>query len=119
MSTVGKIIWLLVLAAFAVGIHAGFMFGKPYLDYRFFAGASKDLMRFEFKSEEDMKERIIKLASDNNIIIEYDEDGEKDNGLEIWPSSKRRYDIIIKWTKKVDYFGLYDKTFKYRLEYTI
>lgn len=115
----GKIIWILILVVFAVSIHAGFMFGKPYIDYKFFKGNSEELMRFEFRNEDDIKERIIKLASDHNITLEHDESGELENGLEVWPSGERGYEIIIKWTRKVDYYGLFDKTFKYRLEYKI
>ena len=118
MSIVGKIIWLLIFVAFAVSIHAGFMFGKPYIDYRFFEGASKDLMRFEFQTEEDMKERILRLAKEHNIPLEYHE-GDMKEGLEIWPQGERGYDIIIKWSRTVDYFGLFEKTFKYELEYRI
>ena len=58
MSIVGKITWLLILGAFAASIHAGFMFAKPYIDFRFFEGDAKELMRFNFQGEEDMKERI-------------------------------------------------------------
>ncbi len=119
MSIVEKIIWLLILAAFAVSIHAGFMFGKPYVEYRFFKADSHEMMRFKFQGEKDIKERIIKLASEYNITLEHNMEGDEEEGLEIWQDDERGYDIIIKWSKTVDYYGIYEKTFKYKLEYKI
>jgi len=118
MSMVSKIIWLVVLAVFAVSIHAGFIFGRPYFDYRFFEGNAKELMRFKFQGEGDMKKRILKLAKDGNIPLEYHE-GDKKEGLEIWPEGEKGYLITIKWSRTIDYYGLFEKTFKYELEYKI
>ncbi len=118
MGIVSKIIWILVLAGFAVSIHAGFIFGKPYIDYRFFEADATELMRFKFQGEGDMQKRILKLAEENNIPLEYHE-GDKKEGLEIWPEDERGYLIIIKWSRTVDYYGLFEKTFKYELEYKI
>ena len=112
MSNLTKLFWILALAAFVIAIHAGFMFGKPIIDHKFFVSNAEELMRYNFDDEEDVQRRFMALAKENNISLDEEE------GIEIWRDDGKSYTVIVTYSKTVDYFGLYKKTFDYEMEFT-
>jgi len=112
MSNLTKLFWILALAAFVIAIHAGFMFGKPIIDHKFFVSDAEELMRYNFKQEEDARERFLMLAKERNIPLN------EEGGLEVWRNDGNSYTILVKYSKTVDYYGLYKKKYDYEMEFT-
>ena len=112
MSYLTKLFWILALAAFAIGIHAGFMFAKPIMNHKFFVSDAEDLMRFNFNSEKDALMRFKALAEEWNIPLDEEE------GIEVWIDDEKGFTVIVKYSNTVDYYGLYKKTFDYEMEFT-
>jgi hypothetical protein len=111
---VSKIVWTLILAVIVVSFHAGFMFAKPVIDHKFFASDAAELMRYNFSNEDDAKKRFIALAAERNITLNPDDR----DSIDVWKKSYDHYVVQVFYSITVDYYGLYQKTYKYEHEFT-
>ena len=106
-----KLFWILVLLALMIGIHAGYMFGKPVMDHKLFVADAEELIKYNFGDEADVRTRFTKLMNDRNIPL-VDEDS-----LEIERENSANITVYVRYSKTVDYFGFYQKTHTHDLEF--
>jgi hypothetical protein len=113
-----KLFYLLLAAVFVIGVHVGISFSKPIIKYKMFKSDAEDVMRFGLKNELDLKEKILKVMKDRGIPYKQDEfmDLEDIEEVQVWLDDDDRLVAEVNYSETVDYFGIYKKTFKYKLE---
>ena len=111
MGILTKIFWILVLIALVIGIHAGYMFGKPVMNHKLFVADAEELMNYDFSDDTDVRKRFIKLMNTRNIPMK------DEYSLEVEQEGSQSFTVYVKYSKTVDYFGFYQKTHTHDLEF--
>ena len=94
-------------------IYSGVLFGLPYYNYRVFKSDVIEMSKINAAigmDDEKFTQKILEQAKENNIPIK-----EENIKLSRDEADKRRRDIMITWSETVDLFGLYQHTYRFKV----
>lgn len=110
----GNIIFLLLVAGFFVGVHAGFLYGAPYYTFKVFESNAKELERISFERIEQFKAKVIDQMKKDKVPIDFKKDLHKH--LKVYADREGVMHAEITWTVHVDYYGYFPRDFVYEVE---
>jgi hypothetical protein len=94
---------IIIFLVVAVLVYVGIQFAKPHYQYNVFKSDVEDLSLIITISPQEMMHRIIESAQDSDIPITRDD--------VILERQKGGHTIAVNWTKTVNIFDLYQKTY--------
>ena len=83
-----------------------------------FKSDAEDVMRFSLEDERDLKAKLLKVMKDRGIPYKQDEfmDLEDIKEVQVWLDDNDRLVAKVDYSETVDFYGIYKKTYKYKLE---
>ena len=108
-----NLVFILMIAGFVVGIHAGIKYGMPQYVHWVLNSNAKELERITYRGLPQFREQIIKRMKEDNVPVDFEK---LDNHLKIFTDREGVMHAEVKWSVHVDYYGFYPKDFKFNVE---
>jgi len=108
-----NLVFILMIAGFVVGIHAGIKYGMPQYVHWVFNSNAKELERITYNGMPQFKEKIVNRMKEDNLPVDFDK---LDNHLKTYTDRQGVMHAEVTWSVHVDYYGFFPKDFHYRVE---
>lgn len=104
----GFIKFILTLIILILLVYAGIVFGKPYYKYSALKSDAKQIARITVGEVDRAKEQVLERAHELKIPLSKDK-------ITVTKTEKT-VRIRTSWSETVDYLGLYQKTFNFKID---
>ncbi len=104
----GFIKFVSTLIILALLVYAGIVFGIPYYKYSALKSDTKQIARITIGDEERAKEQVLERAQELKIPLSPDK-------ITV-TKTERTVRIRTSWSETVNYLGLYQKTFNFKID---
>jgi hypothetical protein len=111
----GNLIFILMVAGFVVGIHAGIKYGSPHYVHWVFKSNAKELERISYTRLIHFKTKVIKQMKEDGVPVDYEK---LENNTKFYEDRQGVKHAEIFWTVHVDYYGYFPRDFNFRVEVT-
>jgi len=108
-----NLVFILMVAGFVVGVHAGIKYGMPQYVHWVFNSNAKELERITFRGIPQFKDKIVNRMKEDNVPVDFDK---LDKHLKIYTDREGIMHAEVTWSVHVDYYGFFPKDFNYKVE---
>lgn len=108
-----NLVFILMIAGFVVGIHAGIKYGMPQYVHWVFNSNAKELERISYNNLASFREKIIWRMKEDGLPVDYDK---IDKHLKTYQDREGLKRAEVTWSVHVDYYGFFPRDFNYKVE---